>query len=149
MKATVRYNLGQNKWKTLAPLPPNQRWENGAFWLLRDFILDLGGGGGGMGVCCTILFRPRLYNLGQNKWKTLAPPPPPPPNQRWENGAFWLLRDFILDLGGWGFAVPFYCVQDCSLLACGYKLQVLMSCVFRTESPTCLSVVQTIMESNW
>ena len=25
------YNLGQNKWKTLTPLPPNQRWENGAF----------------------------------------------------------------------------------------------------------------------
>ena len=36
--------------------PPNQGWENGAFWLLRDFILDLGG----MGVCCSILFRPRL-----------------------------------------------------------------------------------------
>ena len=29
------------------PSPPNQRWGNGAFWLLRDFILDLGGGGGG------------------------------------------------------------------------------------------------------
>ena len=42
--------------------------------------------------------------------------PPSPPNQGWENGAFWLLRDFILDLGGWGFAVPFYFVQDCSLL---------------------------------
>ena len=23
-------------------------------------------------------------------------------------------RGFILDLGGWGFAVPFYFVQDCS-----------------------------------
>ena len=34
--------------------------------------------------------------------------PPSPPNQGWENGAFWLLRGFILDLGGWGFAVPFY-----------------------------------------
>ena len=40
---------------------------------------------------------------------------PSPPNQRWENGAFWLLCDFILDLGGWGFAVPFYFVQDCWL----------------------------------
>ena len=27
--------------------PPG--WENGAFWLLRGFILDLGGGGGGDG----------------------------------------------------------------------------------------------------
>ena len=107
------------------PSPPNQGWENGAFWLLRDFILDFtllaeafpscfsalychslrgfgcsrfqkqpkqnascqnreengsttlrntrekpllagyldlagGGGGGGDGVCCSILFRPRL-----------------------------------------------------------------------------------------
>ena len=25
-------------------------------------------------------------------------------------------RGFILDLGGWGFAVPFYFVQDCSSL---------------------------------
>ena len=42
---------------------------------------------------------------------------PPPPNQRWENGAFWLLRGFIVDLGegggGWRFAVPFHFVQDC------------------------------------
>ena len=36
-----------------------------------------------------------------------------PQNQGWGNGAFWLLRGFILDLGGWGFAVPFYSVQDC------------------------------------
>ena len=27
--------------------PPG--WENGAFWFLRGFILDLGGGGGGDG----------------------------------------------------------------------------------------------------
>ena len=34
---------------------------------------------------------------------------PSPRNQGWENGAVqWLLRGFILDLGGWGFAVPFY-----------------------------------------
>ena len=42
------------------------------------------------------------YNLGQNKWKKPRPPPPLPTNQGWENGAFWLLRDFILDLGGGG-----------------------------------------------
>ena len=40
----------------LPPLPPNQGWEIGAFWLLRCFILDLGG----MGVCCSILFCPRM-----------------------------------------------------------------------------------------
>ena len=42
-----------------------------------------------------------------------VPPPSPPPNQGWEIGAFWLLCCFILDLGGWGFAVPFYSVQGC------------------------------------
>ena len=43
--------------------------------------------------------------------------PPTPQNQEWKSGAFWLLRFFILDLvgggGGWGFAVPFYSVQEC------------------------------------
>ena len=34
-------------------------------------------------------------------------------NQWWENGVFWLLRGFILDLGGRGFGVRFYSVQDC------------------------------------
>ena len=28
------------------PSPPNQRWENGAFWLLLELVLDLGGGYG-------------------------------------------------------------------------------------------------------
>ena len=40
------YNLGQNRWKICTPLPPNQGWENGAFWLSRGFILDFGGDGG-------------------------------------------------------------------------------------------------------
>ena len=57
----------------------------------------------------------------------MCPKPSPlphllPQNQGWENGAFWLFRGFILDLGGegggegggkWGFAFPFYSVQDC------------------------------------
>ena len=43
------------------------------------------------------------------------PPSAPSQNQGWENGMFWLLHSFILDLGGWGFAVPLYSVQDCSL----------------------------------
>jgi len=51
------------------------------------------------------------------------PPPHPssPPNQWLENGAFWLLPGFILDLGrgrgGWKFAVPFFSAQDCSPLS--------------------------------
>ena len=43
----------------------------------------------------------RICNLGQSA---------PPQNQGWENGMFWLLHSFILDLGGWGFAVPLYSV---------------------------------------
>ena len=42
-------------------------------------------------------------NLGQNRWEIYTPPPPPiPPNEGWENGAFWLLRAFILEslIGG-------------------------------------------------
>ena len=31
-------------------LPSKQGWENGAFWLLRGFIHDLGGGVGGFGA---------------------------------------------------------------------------------------------------
>jgi len=42
-------------------------------------------------------------------------PHPFPPTQRWENGAFWLSRGFVLDLEGWGFTVPFYSVQDGSI----------------------------------
>ena len=51
------------------------------------------------------------YNQRQTKLKifpALFRPPPPSPNkfQGWENGAFWLLRGFILGVG-WGFVVPF------------------------------------------
>ena len=52
--------------------------------------------------------------------ENLDSPLPSPPNQGRENGAFWLLRCSILDMGGgrgWGFAVPFYFVQDCSFNA--------------------------------
>ena len=41
-----------------------------------------------------------------------TPPPPPPPNQGQENGAFWILRGFILDLGR-----GVYSFQDCSPLS--------------------------------
>ena len=36
--------------------PPNQGWENRAFWLSQGFILDFGG----MGVNSATLFCPRL-----------------------------------------------------------------------------------------
>ena len=41
------YNLGQNRWKicTPPPHPPNQGWENGAFWLCAALSLILGGRG--------------------------------------------------------------------------------------------------------
>ena len=41
------YNLGQNRWKILTPLPPNQGWEIGTFKLPCGVILDFGGGRGG------------------------------------------------------------------------------------------------------
>ena len=72
---------------------------------------------------------PTTLNKIAGKFAPTTPPPPPPPplpthththtKQRWENGTCWLLRGFILDLGeggGWGFAVPFYSVQDCRLI---------------------------------
>ena len=59
------------------------------------------------------------YILGQNRWQIYTrPPPTSPQNQRWKIGAFWLLRGFILVLGERGFAVPFYSVQDGSLVNC-------------------------------
>ena len=54
------YNLGQNKWKTETPPPPQIKdGKMARFCTSRGFMLDLGGGGG-MGVCCSILFCPRL-----------------------------------------------------------------------------------------
>ena len=56
------YNLGQNKWKTWIPPPPQIKdGKMARFCPSCGFILDLGGGGEGMGVCCSILFCPRLY----------------------------------------------------------------------------------------
>ena len=39
----------------------------------------------------------------------------PPPPQIKDGKMARFSRAFILDLGGWGFAVPFYFVQDCSI----------------------------------
>ena len=50
--------------------------------------------------------------------KNLDPPVPPPPQIKdGKMARFWPSRGFILDLGGRGFAVPFYVVQDCSWFA--------------------------------
>ena len=42
---------------------------------------------------------------------TTSPSPPPLPFQWCQNGAFLLLRAFIIALGGEGLIVPFYSVQ--------------------------------------
>ena len=47
--------------------------------------------------------------------ENLDPPPPLPPMERFSPS-----RGFILDLGGWGLAVPFYSDQDCSFLSNSY-----------------------------
>ena len=49
---------------------------------------------------------------------------PFPQNQTGENGAFWRSRGFILDLEGWGFAVLFHSVQDCSFKPRGIVLGI-------------------------
>ena len=62
-----------------------------------------------------------IYNLGQYTWEIYFPFSQ---NQTGENGAFWRLRGFILDLGGWGFAVPFDSVQNCSFKPGGVFLGI-------------------------
>ena len=50
--------------------------------------------------------------------ENLGPPPAPSQIKDGKMARFCPSRAFILDLGrgvgGWGFAVPFYFVQDCS-----------------------------------
>ena len=53
------------------------------------------------------LYMPLTSTMLDKIDRKFVPLPPIPPNQGWKNGAFWLLRGFSLDLGGWGFAVPF------------------------------------------
>jgi len=50
--------------------------------------------------------------------ENLEPPPPSLTSPQIKDGKmarFCPSRGFILDVGGWGLAVPFYFVQDCSL----------------------------------
>lgn len=46
------------------------------------------------------------------KWMGNSYPASPPNQGSRINGAFWIFRGFVLDLGGWGFSVPFSSVQD-------------------------------------
>ena len=49
--------------------------------------------------------------------ENLDPPPPPALPPHIKDGKMALFcpsRGLILDLGGWGFDVPFYFAQDCS-----------------------------------
>ena len=50
-----------------------------------------------------------------------------PPSLPKENGAFWLLRGFILDLGGMGFAVSFYSVHDSLRASIGVTHSIMYS----------------------
>ena len=93
--------------ENLDPSPPNQGWENGAFWLLRDFILDLRGWG-----FAVPFYFVQDCNLGQNKWKTWTPPLPQIKDGKMARFGFCATSSLIW--GGWGFAVPFYFVQDFS-----------------------------------
>ena len=60
---TVETVIHKSQIYTRPPPPPppkkNLGWENGEPWLSRGFILDIGG----VGVCCPILFCPRMKKV--------------------------------------------------------------------------------------
>ena len=56
-------NLGQNRWEICTPIHPHQGWENGAFWLLRGFILDFFFGGGGGGIVGFLCYSATLFHV--------------------------------------------------------------------------------------
>ena len=47
-------------------------------------------------------------------------------------------RGFILDLGGWGLAVPFYSDQDCSFLSNSYMTLGAQSCAVQSWEDACI-----------
>ena len=55
--------------------------------------------------------RLRNFNLGQNRWEICNPLPTKSRMGKWRVLAFARLHPCFG--GGWGFAVPFYSVQDC------------------------------------
>ena len=58
--------------------------------------------------CTRILLH---YNLGQNRWEICNPPPPQIKDGKMARFGFCAASSLLW--GGWGFAVPFYSVQDC------------------------------------
>ena len=61
------------------------------------------------------------------------PRPPLPPMERFSPS-----RGFILDLGGWGLAVPFYSDQDCSFLSNSYMTLGAQSCAVQSWEDACI-----------
>ena len=66
MHGSEAHSLGQNRWKICIPLPPlpsppikDGKLARFGFCAASSLICGVGGGGG-MGVCCSILFGPRL-----------------------------------------------------------------------------------------
>ena len=86
----------------------------------------------------------RSYNLGQHKWKTQTPPLPPPKSRMGKWRVFALRAASLLILGGRGFAVPFYFVQDCSSWFLGIVDVYLPSCKQQKVSPRPLIQVKTL-----
>ena len=86
----------------------------------------------------------RSYNLGQHKWKTQTPPLPPPKSRMGKWRVFALRAASSLILGGRGFAVPFYFVQDCSSQFLGIVDVYLPSCKQQKVSPRPLIQVKTL-----
>ena len=70
-------------------------------------------------------------NLGQKKRENLDPPPPPPQIKDGKMARICPSRAFILDLRGWGFAVPFYFVHDCLKASTGVTHSVMIAIMTR------------------
>ena len=97
--------------ENLDPPPPPPQIKDGKmarFCPSPAFILDLGG----MGFAVPFYFVQDCI-LGQNKWKTQTPLPLKSRMGKWRVFALRAPSSLIWGGGGWGFAVPFYFVQDC------------------------------------
>ena len=90
--------------------PPTEGWKNGAFLPFARLHPWLGGDGGLL--FHFILSKIAILDKTNGKPRPLLPPSPAQIKDG-KTARFCPSRGFILDLGGWGFAVPFYFVQDC------------------------------------
>ena len=94
--------------------PPSPQIKDGKmarFWPSRAFILDLGGGGGGGGGLLFHFILSKIAILDKINGKPRPPLPPKSRMGKWR--VFALHAPSSLIWGEWGFAVPFYFVQDC------------------------------------